>query len=103
MSAPDPEKWQATGDELAEHWTMAMLFQSDGAGFIKHTEGIVNAVARRRALAELKALAKLECSCCRSAEDLRPGGFHYDCEGKYLALCDAEHIHDRIAEIEAEG
>jgi len=99
MSAPDPKEWQLQQDELDAIECNLDIYGIES----RELQDPVYAVARRRALAELKALAKLECSCCRSAEDLRPGGFHYDCEGKYLALCDAEHIHDRIAEIEAEG
>jgi len=101
MSAPDPKDWAPTATNLVQ--LGILLHPPYSTVEYKAAREIIERIARRRALAELKALAKLECSCCRSAEDLRPGGFHYDCEGKYLALCDAEHIHDRIAEIEAEG
>ena len=87
MSAPDPKKWAPEPWEVSE-----VAMQSDSEFGDNDESGIValcETVARRRALAELKALAA-------AAEHV--GGEDWsDCMvGQIL-------IHDRIAEIEAEG
>ena len=82
MSAPDPEKWQVTGQEFkaiasgVSHW----LNNADTDGD-KRARRVIERVARRRALAELKALHH---------------GFVV-CGSNFL-----ENLENRIAEIEAE-
>ena len=86
MSAPDPEKWELTEDEAEEIGAAVDLYGTDSPEFL----GGFEMVARRRALAELRALA----------EDARE-------EPNQLQLCPVftvrlDDIRRRIAEIEAE-
>ena len=80
MSAPDPEKWKTTEkewDDMFDRWG----YHAGG----DYIESVINAVARRRALEELRAMATE-----LLLMGLRPDGPHL------------LEIHSRIAEIEAE-
>lgn len=87
MSAPDPKEWAPTATNLVQ--LGILLHPPYSTVEYSAAREIIERVARRRALAELKALAA-------AAEHV--GGEDWsDCMvGQIL-------IHDRIAEIEAEG
>jgi len=102
MSALNPEEWKATEDEIADaHLHRTMYLDGREAEARKPFE----AVARRRALAELRALAVRSCAFCAKADSPAVlcygvwihsyGGPHVDCK--------CPRINDRIAEIEAEA
>ena len=79
MRAPDPEKWKAT--EMLVGPLMSALCLSakySSSTVLYHVAIVANAVARRRALEELRAI-----------RDAYPE--------------QTQALHDRIAEIEAEG
>jgi hypothetical protein len=57
VSAPDPEKWKATECMVGPLMSgLCLSAKYSGAAVLGHVEIVANAVARRRALAELKAL-----------------------------------------------
>lgn len=92
MSVPDPKAWEATDRECEE------LSWPGGA------QAVAELVARRRAIAELKALRDETCMWCCTGEAFDENSeIHRDTEGDYRAFCDAEHIRRRIAAIEAES
>ena len=110
MSAPDQKAWKATRDEMEE---IHGIREGQGRGrgwdydlLWLEARGIVNAVASRRALAELKALADTICERCCSG--LPSDGFFDHAlqvgeEEWEQVQCYANPIRVRIAEIEAEG
>lgn len=103
MSAPDPLKWDVTTEESEE--------LRDGT--FRTQERIVHAIARRRALAELKALLPEFCSGCKAGlppvdhpwkvnkPEWFPGLYH-NREEVGMIECECPEIHDRIAAIESE-
>lgn len=97
MSAPDQKDWAMTDAEIESVQYDADLYgvESD------EVQAPILAVARRRALAELKALAPSVCRRCAVAYPVAGqfvGDYWHQAE-----KCQAGRIHDRIAEIEAEG
>ena len=89
MSAPDPEKWAVTEADTWPAWDCVIAFR-DPVEFLLAEKRIANAVARRRAIEELKALSE-------SAMQ----------EPNQLPICPVftvrlEDIRQRIAAIEAE-
>lgn len=114
MSAPDQKEWKVTEDEIDaihesayEDWNGQNIDRALIAD-------ICEAVARRRALAELRALAKTVCFACgqgRPSREVEPdriwGHIQHssavDCEvWSPHFWCEAQEIRDRIAAIEAE-
>lgn len=97
MSAPDPKAWALTQEEIDYLWRNDPPW-SDEVG------DLARVVARRRAIAELKALRDETCMWCCTGEAFDENlEIHRDTEGDFRALCDAEHIRRRIAAIEAES
>ena len=99
MSAPNPSAWHATAEEFRT-LTLVLNGPMDDAGVIA-ADKIIDVFVRRRALAELKALAPSVCRRCAVAYPVAGqfvGDYWHQAE-----KCQAGRIHDRIAEIEAEG
>ena len=97
MSAPDPKAWAASQWEV-------MSVSPEGRGDDPEVIELTAAVARRRAIAELKALRDETCTWCCTGEAFDENlEIHRDTEGDFRALCDAEHVRRRIAAIEAES
>ncbi len=88
MSAPDPKAWRMTETEIETVQYNADVYGVDS----EEVQAPINAVARRRAMAELKALL---------ADTYVPYvNQHYG--GPAPTLLDADVIVSRIAAIEAE-
>jgi hypothetical protein len=92
--AVDPKEWALTFVDL-----VGIASEDDAKA-----EPLIYAVARRRALAELKALASMMCGRCQEGQTYGPNGRHIseDALSPYEGPCYAEDLRDRIAEIEAE-
>lgn len=96
MSAPDPNKWEATDAECQ------MIGSRLSAAVLAET------VARRRALAELKALIGETCNFCLAGLpyvlDVNGKGYggHPNESGGGHFICTDYRVRNRIAEIEAE-
>ena len=94
MSAPDPQEWKATEYEAQElHGTCYEDFNGDNMDHDLFVS-LCERVARRRALAELKALFIATCEGCATGK-----ACHYS---NILSACPTQKIQDRIAAIEAE-
>ena len=95
MSALDPGLWEATDEEIRK---MARIDLDTGDATEEMNKAIA-AVARRRAVAELKIIAASICKGCETGEclaaDSRETYYPPEC-------CIARPIYDRIAAIEAE-
>jgi len=94
MSGPDPKEWEVT-DAVLQATALAVV------------KAVVSAVARVRALAELKALAKTMCDFCEKGVEFAVHPFEpktrfHNGEDRGYWECQCPEIHDRIAEIEAE-
>lgn len=95
MSAPDPKAWTLTFNERCT------ISSKDDA------EGVIASVARRRAIEELKALAKVMCSDCGKGVEFtvhpfEPKTYFHNGEDLGYWECQCPEIHDRIAAIESE-
>jgi len=99
MSAPDQKEWAPTATNLVQ--LGILLHPPYSTVEYKAAREIIERIARRRALAELKALAPSVCRRCAVAYPVAGqfvGDYWHQAE-----KCQAGRIHDRIAEIEAEG
>ncbi len=104
MSAPDPEKWQITKtdwEEMVDTWGY----------WNEPLPKVVADIARRRALEELRALVPVFCEYCRRGLPSRRvnperfGSIQHDLSGGNWSphtWCEAAHLRERIAAIEAE-
>lgn len=99
MSAPDRKAWKKTQAEIDHLWR-------NDPPWCDEIGELTEAVARRRALEELRALAASYCLLCEMKRPMSTerGSTH---ESPFMdggdASCTAWAIHDRIAEIEAEA
>lgn len=103
MSAPDPEKWKLTQDELDAIECNLDIYGVES----RELQDPIYAVARRRAIEELKALAREMCQFCGKGVEFTVHPFEpktrfHNGEDLGYWECQCPEIHDRIAAIEAE-
>jgi len=107
MSAPGPEKWMPSSFEILlslKDLTVDSLSQSVQA---PRLTALVKKAARRRAIEELRALAKVMCSDCGKGVEFtvhpfEPKTYFHNGEDLGYWECQCPEIHDRIAAIESE-
>ena len=103
MSAPEPKAWEATDDEVLR----IVQIECRIGDATEEMNKVFATVARRRALAELRALAKVMCSDCGKGVELtvhpfEPKTYFHNGEDLGYWECQCPEIHDRIAAIESE-
>ena len=103
MSAPEPKAWEATDDEVLR----IVQIECRIGDATEEMNKVFATVARRRAIEELKALAKVMCSDCGKGVEFtvhpfEPKTYFHNGEDLGYWECQCPEIHDRIAAIESE-